>query len=270
MSQLQSSNPIFADQLFDQKVHAQAGGGTATVQGVINKTGACAMLCAVCGAVAYALTASNPAWSMGIMIASLVFTLVAYFAIWRNPAHARWAAPIYAALQGGAIGSITFFLERILESRGITVAGGLALQAFVITMALMGTMLGLYKARILRGGQTFQAALTVATLGFMAVLLIGFILSFVGVSLPFISLGSALEGGTPALIGLGINVLVLGLASLWLVVDFRVIDDAVQAGAPRESEWYLAFGLIVTLVWIYIEALKLAFRLAAMFGGKRE
>jgi uncharacterized YccA/Bax inhibitor family protein len=96
------------------------------------------------------------------------------------------------------------------------------------------------------------------------------VLSLFGVSLPFISIGSAFEGSTPALIGLGINVLVLGLASLWLVVDFRVIDDAVQAGAPREAEWYLAFGLVVTLVWVYIEALKLAFRLAAMFGGKRD
>ncbi|MEY4832282.1 MAG: hypothetical protein RL527_495 [Planctomycetota bacterium] len=270
MSQLQSSNPVFADQLFDQKIHAQPAGGVATVQGVINKTGACAMLCAIAGAIAYAVTASNPGWSMGFMIASLIFSFVAFFAIWRSPSHARWVAPIYSLLQGATIGSVTFFLEKILESKGITVAGGLALQAFVITMALMGTMLGLYKARILRGGQTFQMALTVATVGLMVVMLIGFVLSLFGVSLPFISIGSALEGGTPALIGLGINVLVLGLASLWLVVDFRVIDDAVQSGAPREAEWYLAFGLVVTLVWVYIEALKLAFRLAAMFGGKRD
>jgi uncharacterized YccA/Bax inhibitor family protein len=270
MTQLQSSNPVFADQLFDQKVHAQPAGGVATVQGVINKTGACAMLCAIAGAVSYALTNSNPGWAMGFMIASLIFSFVAFFAIWRNPASARWVAPVYSILQGATIGSVTFFLERILESKGITVAGGLALQAFVITMALMGTMLGLYKARILRGGQTFQMALTVATVGLAVVMLIGFVLSLFGVSLPFISIGSALEGGTPALIGLGINVLVLGLASLWLVVDFRVIDDAVQAGAPRDAEWYLAFGLVVTLVWVYIEALKLAFRLAAMFGGKRE
>jgi len=253
MSQLQSSNPVFADQLFDQKVHAQPAGGVATVQGVINKTGACAMLCAIAGAIAYAVTGSNPGWSMGFMIASLIFSFVAFFAIWRNPASARWVAPVYSLLQGATIGSVTFFLEKILESKGITVAGGLALQAFVITMALMGTMLGLYKARILRGGQTFQMALTVATVGLMVVMLIGFVLSLFGVSLPFI-----------------INVLVLGLASLWLVVDFRVIDDAVQAGAPRDAEWYLAFGLVVTLVWVYIEALKLAFRLAAMFGGKRD
>jgi uncharacterized YccA/Bax inhibitor family protein len=245
MTQLQSSNPVFADQLFDQKIHAQPAGGVATVQGVINKTGACAMLCAIAGAIAYAITGSNPGWSMGFMIASLIFSFVAFFAIWRNPASARWVAPVYSLLQGATIGSVTFFLEKILESKGITVAGGLALQAFVITMALMGTMLGL-------------------------VMLIGFVLSFFGVSLPFISIGSAFEGSTPALIGLGINVLVLGLASLWLVVDFRVIDDAVQAGAPREAEWYLAFGLVVTLVWVYIEALKLAFRLAAMFGGKRD
>ncbi len=270
MSQLETSNPVFADQLFQEKIHQPAAAGTATVAGVINKTAACAMLCAIGGAVAYALTKSNPAWAMGFMIASLVFAFVAYIAIFRNPLSARWAAPIYAALQGTAIGALTYFLEQILASRGITVAGGLALQAFVITMALMGTMLGLYKAGVLRGGRTFTMALSVATVGLLVVMLIGFILSFFGVSLPFISVGSALEGGTAALIGLGINALVLVLASLWLIVDFRTIDDAVKQGAPAQAEWYLTFGLIVTLVWVYIEALKMAFRLAAMFGGRRD
>ena len=74
----------------------------------------------------------------------------------------------------------------------------------------------------------------------------------------------AFGGGSAAWIGLGINAAILLLASLWLLVDLAQIDEAVAAGAPKAMEWMLAFGLIVTLAWVYLEALKLAFRIAAL------
>ena len=106
------------------------------------------------------------------------------------------------------------------------------------------------------------------TLGVGIMYLVAFVLSLFGTQVPFLSLGSALQGGTPALVGLGINLAILLLASLWLLVDLAQIDNAVAAGAPKSMEWMLAFGLVVTLAWVYLEALKLAFRLASMFNSR--
>lgn len=88
------------------------------------------------------------------------------------------------------------------------------------------------------------------------------------IDLPFIGLTSAFGQGWTPLIGLGINFLILGLASMWLIIDFGMIEEKVQAGAPRHMEWYCGFALLVTLAWIYYEALKLAFRLAILLGGR--
>ena len=86
---------------------------------------------------------------------------------------------------------------------------------------------------------------------------------------PKVRYHSAGQGGNAALIGLGINAVVLIVAALWLIVDFRQVQDAVTAGAPASAEWYLTFGLIVTLAWVYLEALKLVFRIAMMFGNRK-
>jgi uncharacterized YccA/Bax inhibitor family protein len=95
------------------------------------------------------------------------------------------------------------------------------------------------------------------------------VLTLFGIPMPFLNLGEAFNGGQAAWIGLGLNVGILLLASLWLLVDLAQIDDAVASGAPKSMEWLLAFGLMVTLAWVYLEALKLAFRIAAMFGERK-
>ena len=87
--------------------------------------------------------------------------------------------------------------------------------------------------------------------------------------MPFLSIGSALQGGQAAYIGLGLNVMILGVASLWLIIDFGMIEKQLNDGAPKHMEWFSAFILMVTLVWIYLEAVKLCFRLAILFGRKR-
>jgi uncharacterized YccA/Bax inhibitor family protein len=111
--------------------------------------------------------------------------------------------------------------------------------------------------------------LSVVTLGVILSMLVCFVISLFGISVPFMNLGSAFDGGTSAWIGLGINAAILLLASLWLLVDLAQIDEAVAAGAPKSMEWMLAFGLIVTLAWVYLESLKIAFRIAAMFGERK-
>ena len=270
---LQSTNPAFSSEaLRGGDWWSQAKTETASVSGVINKTGIFGLVFALAGAGGWAATERlalvSPGLLWGANIVALVGVLGTFFFLRGSARAAKWGGFIYSALQGFLIGGLAFGMTTMLAARGIepAIAGGLVLQAFVITVAILLAMLGIYKAGILKGGKTFTTVISVATLGVFITYLASFALSFFGVTLPFISLGSAFADPTSAMIGLGLNIAILILAALWLVIDFRTVEDLVASGAPREAEWYAAFGLIVTLGWIYLESLKLVFRIAAMSG----
>ena len=240
-----------------------------TLVGVMNKTGILIGLALLGGASGYSLVATMPSIMWISSIAAFVICLGIGFLLGGKPQLAPIVAPIYAIVEGVFLGSLTGALDRTLASMGYNVAGGLALQALVITMAVAMAMLGLYYARILRPSKTFVAVVYTMTTGVMLIYLISFVLMlFGGPRLPFIDIGSALQGGTPALVGLGLNVLVLGLAAMWLVIDFKTVEDQVNAGAPKYMEWYCGFALLVTLAWIYYEAVKLAFRVAVLLNSR--
>jgi len=270
MSMLQSSNPVLSDQSLG-RILAMPGArsDTASVQGVMAKTGFCTVLAVVAGAVGYTVAQTYPPMFMISMIASLVVSLVLFFLLMAKPTAGIIAAPVYSISQGLFLGCVSLLLEQILASRGIKVAGGLALQAFVITGSVMATMLALHTFNIIRAGPRFQSVIAVVTIGLGLSMLLCWVISMFGVRMPFMELGEAFNGGSAAWIGLGLNAAILVLASLWLLVDLAQIDEAVAAGAPKSMEWLLAFGLMVTLAWVYLEALKLAFRIAAMFGDRK-
>jgi uncharacterized YccA/Bax inhibitor family protein len=96
-----------------------------------------------------------------------------------------------------------------------------------------------------------------------------FVLGFFSIEIPGLSLQSATQGGTMAWVGLGINAVILLIASLWLIVDFQQVETSVASRVGKEYEWYFAYALMVTLVWIYLEALKLAFRAAMMANDRK-
>ena len=270
MSTLSSSNPVLSDQSLG-RVIGQIGDRTATasVQGVLAKTGICTVLAVAAGAAGYMLAQVYPQTYLITMIGSMVVSLILFFVMMAKPTAAIVCAPIYSITQGAFLGCLSLVLESILASRGIAVPGGLALQAFLITGSVMAAMLALHTFGIIRAGPRFQSVLAVATLGLCLAMLVAFVVSLFGVKMPWLSLDGAFGGGSAAWIGLGINAAILLLASLWLLVDLAQIDEAVASGAPKSVEWMLAFGLIVTLAWVYLEALKLAFRLAAMFGDRK-
>ncbi len=270
----QSSNPaLHNDKAFEEFYGSRgmtaAQPATATLQGVVNKTGMLLLLAITGGAGGYALSASMPSllWISAIVSALVCFGV--YFVIAGRPALARYLAPVYAIVEGAFLGALTGVLDRSLAQMGYAVAGGVALQAFIITLSICLAMLGLYSVRILRPTRLFVAIVSVATAGIMITYAASWVLGiFFGVGLPFVSLGSALAGGTPALIGLGINVLILGVASAWLIIDFSLVERQVAQGGPKSMEWYLGFALLVTLAWVYFEAVKLVFRLAVLFGNR--
>lgn len=270
MTALQSSNPILGDTNLGPVVSQVADrNDVATVSGVINRTTLLVGAAVVSGAVAFSLVQPGPAvWVINLVAFGV--TLAVFFAIRGKAFVHPGLAFTYAIAEGAALGAVSRLLETILVQQGIKMAaGGLALQAFVVTAGVMLATLALYRLGIVRPTERFVSIISSVVGGICVTYLVGFALSFFGIQLPFLSLGSALQGGTPALIGLGLNAVILVVAALTLVIDFGQVDAAVEAGAPRRMEWYLAFGLTVTLAWVYMEALKLVFRLALLFSDRR-
>ena len=263
MLELRSSNPVIADDQLVAASHARPVAEAATVPGIVQKTAIAARLAVAGGLGGAALVRAfgqGAVW--GIFIGSLVVTLVVYFSLWRKPERASWGTPLYSVAQGATLGVMALLLSAVLEDRGIKALGGLGLQAFVITMAITAGMLLAYRAGLIRANGTFRAVMGTLVLGIGIAYLAQFVLGFFGINIPGIGLQDAFQGGKSAMIGIAVNGLILVVASLMLVIDFQRIEEAVATRVGKEYEWYFAFGLMVTLVWVYMEALKLAFRVA--------
>lgn len=270
MLDLRSSNPVLADNQLSTQSHAGAIGQCATVAGVAQKTTFAVSLAIAGGLGGAALVrAAGQGAVTGIFITSLVASLVCFFVLWRNPKRAYWAAPLYSVTQGAMLGALALLLDALLASRGVTAFGGLGLQAFVITLAVTAAMLIVYRAGLIKPNGTFVAVLSTLTIGIGVMYLAQFVLGFFDIEIPGLGIQSAMQGGKGALLGLGINCVILIVASLWLVVDFQQIETAVATRVGKEYEWYFAYALMVTLVWIYLESLKLAFRAAMLANSKR-
>jgi len=156
-----------------------------------------------------------------------------------------WAAvtsPIYAVLEGLFIGGISLVMEQRFP--------GLVLQAVLLTFGVMFALLAAYQSRIIRPSETFKSVIVGATFGIVVVYLVSMVLQlFFHTEIPLIN------GSGP--IGIAFSLVVVGIAALNLVLDFDFIENGVAAGAPKWMEWYAAFALTVTLVWLYIEILRL-------------
>jgi uncharacterized YccA/Bax inhibitor family protein len=157
----------------------------------------------------------------------------------------NWApvtSPVYAILEGLFIGGISLVMEQKFP--------GLVLQAVMLTFGVMFALLAAYQSRIIRPSQTFKSVIVGATFGIVVVYLVSMVLQlFFHTAIPMIN-----DGGP---IGITFSLVVVGIAALNLVLDFDFIENGVASGAPKWMEWYAAFGLIVTLVWLYIEVLRL-------------
>jgi uncharacterized YccA/Bax inhibitor family protein len=283
MFKTQSSNPaLAAADSFDEFYGEMAGqrATVATLQGVVNKTALLVVITASAGAVGYKLVTTTPSLMWISAIAAFVIVLGLGFVMRGNPRLAPIVSPIYAVVEGVFLGCLTRVLDQMLASvtalQETVVAGeaagktvSLAMPAFLITIGTMVAMLALYSARILQPTRKFVAVVSTLVLGIMITYGLMFVLSFFGIQIPFLSLGSAFGGGWAPVIGIGLSVLILGVAALTLIIDFGRVEEIVNSGAPKYMEWYAGFGLLVTLAWIYFEAVKLVFRLYVLFGNRR-
>ena len=181
-----------------------------------------------------------PAMLVGT-IGGLIFALITSF----RPQSAPWAAPIYASFEGIALGAIS----AIYNAR----FAGLPQQAVLLTIGVAAGVLVLYRLRVLRATAGFQRMMMGAMIGIGLFYLISMVLSLFGVQVGYFT-----SNGPWAIV---INLVIAGVAALNLVLDFDRIEEGVRAGAPKAFEWMAAFGLMVTLIWLYLELLRLLSRL---------
>ena len=269
-----TSNPILNNndtfgQVYGKDMFATKA-NVMTIEGVIHKTAILVGIATAAGALGYSIVATNTSILLISSLAAFVLSLGGFFILRGKPQASPIIAPLYAIAEGLFLGALTGLIESMLAQRGLTVVGGVALQAFIITIATTISMLALYRAGIVRANNTVKAIVCVGGGAIFLVYLISLPLALLfGISLPLVSFASAFnDTGAMGLLGLGINLVILGIASLTLVMDFAMVEEKAQQSQPKYMEWYCGFALLVTLAWIYYEAVKLVVRLAVLFGNR--
>ena len=237
---LRSNNPVLKEKAFTGEL---AAGEAMTIQGTVNKTGLLLLFAVVAAAWTWGLGNSETPgdalpWMLGGMLLGLVTALVTVF----KKTWAPVSAPIYALCEGLLLGGISAILDKSYH--------GIALQAVGLTFGVMFVLLLAYKFGIIRATRGFKLGIIAATGGIAIVYLINMVMG-----LFFHTQISALYSGGPW--GIGISLFIVVIAALNLIIDFDMIENAARMGAPKYMEWYGAFGLMVTLVWLYLEILRL-------------
>jgi uncharacterized YccA/Bax inhibitor family protein len=248
-----SSNPAFSQDMFagyDQVYGApRTRSTTTTVQGTVGKT---FLLLAIMSFTALwswnSVAGGN--FSIGLFIGSAIGgSILAMITIFK-PTAAPVTAPIYAALEGVFLGA----LSQMIEMRFHVRYPGIALQAVMLTCGTLFMMLFVYQTGLVRVTEKLKAGIITATGALALFYLVTILMSVFGGQMPLVWSSSPM--------GIGFSLLVIGLAAFNLLLDFDFIEKAAYAGAPKYMEWYGAFGLILTLVWLYLEILRLLQKLA--------
>jgi len=184
-----------------------------------------------------------PTWSLIAVLVGFGCVLLAAF----KPQRAKFLAPIYAVAEGVFVGAISAAYNAQWD--------GIVVQAVGATLGVFLVMLFLYRARIVKVTDKFRSVVIGATLGLAVFYLLALVLSLFGMNISFLS------ASDNSWFGIGFSILAAGLASLNLLLDFDLIERGVRGAAPKYMEWFASLGLLVTLVWLYLELLRLLGRL---------
>ncbi len=242
---MRTANPALGENVFSQGMEAASGSERMSVQGATYKTLILLGCVLVTAGWTWTQFFQDPTSIMpyvwGGSIGGLIAAIVTIF----KKTWAPVTAPIYALLEGLALGGIS----ALFESR----YPGLPIQAVGLTFGTLFALLMAYTSGVIKATDRFRRGVVAATGGIAVVYLISFVLGFFGVNIPFIH-GSGW-------VGIGFSLFVVVVAALNLVLDFDFIEQGADQGAPKYMEWYGAFGLMVTLIWLYIEILRLLSKL---------
>jgi uncharacterized YccA/Bax inhibitor family protein len=253
MALFQSGNPTLTDKIFD-KSRTQIGDtqGTMTVRGTMNKFGFLILM--VLGSATYTwqlYAQDNPSLMTTLMWTGAIGGLIVGLVITFKPNLSTYLAPVYAILEGFFVGAISAVLNDAFAKK----FSGLIITSVGLTLGVAVAMFLLYNFRIIKPTQKFKSMIFAATGGIAIFYLITIVVRMFGVNIPFMNFGDS------SLLGIGISLFVVAIAALNLILDFERIENGAEMGAPKFMEWYSAFGLLVTIVWLYIEIVKLLSRL---------
>ena len=246
-----SGNPALSDSTFEKSNYSDANWweeetNLMSIEGVAEKTGLLLLITATTAVLtAFSMPSSIPLIFLGA-IGGFVIALVIIFSGSMNP----FLIGTYAALEGLVLGGITWLFEVGLELPGI------GILAALLTFLILGAMIMIYRAGLIAWDENTRIAVTSALVAIVLIYVVSIIGSLSGwYAVPYI------HGSGP--IGIAFSLFVVGIGALCLVADFDFIERGVQRGAPKQLEWRAAFGLMVTLIWLYLEILKLLAKLAS-------
>ena len=250
-----SSNPVLGNNIFSQSV-TRDDEEVMTVKGTINKTAIMFLIVLFAatftwrkfmGAIDPALPGAMPpgliGWMLGGAIGGFIVALITVF----SPRRAAMTAPIYAVLQGLFLGAVSAMFEAIYP--------GLVMRAVSLTFGVFFIMLLLFRSGTIRATEKFRTVILAATGGIALVYLVSFVAGMFGANFGF------MHGNS--MISIGFSLVVVVVAALNLILDFDMITKGANARAPQYMEWYGAFGLMVTLIWLYLEMLRLLSKLSS-------
>lgn len=240
---MRSGNPALGATTFD-RFQAVPGAEQMTLGGTVNKTALSLGILLVAASYIWNRGAADPtlpAWILVSVIAGFVVAMVTVF----KKTWAPVTTPVYAGLEGLALGGISVVFEARYP--------GIVSQAVFLTFGTLGALLLAYRSGLIKATENFKLGVVSATGGIALLYLLSFVLGFFGVRVPLIH-----SSGT---FGILFSLFVVVIAALNLVLDFDFIEQGVDHGAPKYMEWYGAFGLLVTLVWLYLEILRLLAKL---------
>ena len=247
MALMKTSNPALNDNTF--RGEGIAFGDTMTLSGTVNKTGLLLVFAIATAAWSWNLATTSPERAVGLLLPGAIGGLIAAMVTIFKKSWAPVTAPIYALLEGLVLGSISSIFEQRYP--------GIAIQAVGLTFGTLLALLIAYRAGMIRVTDKFRLGVVAATGGIALFYFLTFILGFFGIRFTSVY-GSGM-------IGIGFSLFVVVIAALNLVLDFDMIENGVQARAPKYMEWYGGFALLVTLIWLYFEIL----RLLAKFRDRR-
>jgi len=244
-----TSNPAFSKDIFPgyEQVYGVPRSTTMTVQGTVGKTFVLLAILGITAAWAWNAIADGSI-AMGVVAFSAIGGFIVAMITIFKPTAAPVTAPIYAAFEGVFLGAISQ-LVQLQTADKYPQYGGIVMQAVSLTCGVLFIMLFVYATRLIRVTAKLQMGIVVATSALALFYLVSILLRLFGVEVPLVFSSSP--------IGIGFSLFVVGLAAFNLLLDFDFIENAAHHEAPKYMEWYGAFGLMVTLVWLYLEILRL-------------
>lgn len=248
MALFKSGNPALREKTFSQPF-AVYGDDAMTVKGTLNKFGILFLLTMATAGLAWKMAYSgvNVTTYMWVSVfGGLGIAVIMAFKMSLAP----YLAPLYALVKGFAVGAISAYYNYAFEK----IAPNIITQAVALTFGVVIAMYFLYKFNIITATPMFKKIIIIATAGIAVFYLIAIGMHFAGISIPFLHEGSTF--------GIIFSLVVVALAALNLILDFDLIENGSKMGAPKYMEWYGAFALLVTIVWLYLEILKLLSKLA--------